>query len=526
MRKITVLLTVLALVLALCAPAAYAEEEGLLTTAVLYDITTMDAAHTTDNYLVPMNVFDRLFETRLVDGTGQVVNSLCADFSVSEDGLTYDFTLRDGIVFSNGSALTASDVQFTFERLLTIADQNTDIPLEVVGGEAMMKGEAKSLEGFNVKDDTHFSITLNAPNAGFLAELSAPAMSIVDAETMGAQFGVEPADTIGTGPYAVTEWVVNDHYTLEYNPRYWGEAPSVRKLIVRVIPDANTQNLMFQNGELDLIDLASLDSAIVESTYKVNYPDQIVSTPMVGVVYLSMNENQAFLKDVQVRKAIGAAIDSDTIISSIYNGNAVREQGIIPTGVWGHNSELKSFTYDPDAARKILQDAGYQDGSISFELSMDSSADSNIQLVYQFISQQLKAVGINATVKTYDHASWLALRNAGEMDSFVARWGMDYNDPANIMYTFFGNAQNSAIRSQNYPDTEIMARVAAASAIIDDAEREAEYQALEKKIICEDAAWVPMFTTLHLYCIGNRVQSFTPQWAGFTDFYAADVTLK
>ena len=160
------------------------------------------------------------------------------------------------------------------------------------------------------------------------------------------------------------------------------------------------------------------------------------------------------------------------------------------------------------------------------ELSMDSSADSNIQLVYQFISQQLKAVGINATVKTYDHASWLALRNAGEMDSFVARWGMDYNDPANIMYTFFGNAQNSAIRSQNYPDTEIMARVAAASAIIDDAEREAEYQALEKKIICEDAAWVPMFTTLHLYCIGNRVQSFTPQWAGFTDFYAADVTLK
>ena len=529
MKKITAILTILALLLALSVPAAFAEEEaGTMVTAALYDISTMDVAHTTDNYLIPMNVFDRLFESRPENGASKIVNSLCTDYSVSEDGKTYNFTLKDGVVFSNGSTLTASDVKYSFERLLKIADQNTDIPLEVVGGEAVMKGEADSLEGFTVTDDTHFSVTLNKANAGFVAELSAPAMSIVDAETteQAKSFGVDPADTIGTGPYIVTEWVANDHYTLVYNPKYQGEEPSVKKLVVKVIPDANTQNLMYQNGELDLIDLKSMDSMIVENTYKTQYADRIVSTPEVGLVFVSMNENNQYLKDVNVRKAVGMAIDIDSIIKNIYNGNAKREYCIIPSGVWGHNGEQTSFPYDPEQARKLLQEAGYKDGDITFEFSMDSTTDSNNQLVYQFISQELKKVGINANIKAYDHSAYLAKRNSGEMDCFIARWGMDYNDPANIMFTFFGNEQNSALRSENYPNTEVMARVAAASAIVDDDEREKEYQALDEKIIVEDAAWVPMYSRLHLYCMGERVQSFTPQWAGFTDFYATDVVLK
>ena len=507
---------------------AGAVEEGLLRTAVLYDITTMDVTQTTDDYMVPMNVFDRLFETRAVDGTAQVVKSLCEDYKVSEDGLTYDFTLKSGIVFSNGSALTASDVKYSFERLLRAAAQNTDIPLEVVGGEALMNGQADSLEGFTVTDDTHFTVTLNAPNAGFLAELSAPAMSVVDAETMAEvkNFGVEPSDTIGTGPYVITEWVANDHYTLVYNDKYWGETPTVKKVIVRVIPDPGTQNLMFRNGELDMIDLKSLDSAIVESTYKTEYKDRIITTPNVGLTYLLFNEDNPFLADVNVRKAIGMALDVDTIISDLYSGNAIRENGMIPTGIWGHNDDLKGYAFDPEAAKKLLADSGYKEGQISFELSMDSSANSTTQLLYENISQQLEKVGIKANVRSYDHSSWLALRNSGKMDSFVARWGMDYNDPSNIMYSFFGSESNTKMRSINYPDKDTIARVAAAPAIVDDDARMAEYQALEKKIIIEDAAWIPLFEELHLYCIGDRVAGFTPQWAGFSDFYAIDVVLK
>ncbi len=503
-------------------------EEGLLRTAVLYDISTMDVARTTDDYLIPMNVYDRLFETRMNDGTAEVVNSLCEDYSISEDGLTYDFVLKDGIEFSNGSALTASDVQYSFERLLITADQNTEIPLEVAGGEALMKGEAETLEGFSVSDDTHFSITLNQANGGFLAELSSPVMSIFDKETMSEaeDFGTDPSDVIGTGPYIVTEWVPNDHYTLVYNENYRGPEPAVKKLIARVIPDASTQSLMFQNGELDMLDLGNLDSSIVETTFKTGYADQIVSTPRVGLAFLALNEKNEYLKDVNVRKAIGMAIDTDMIISSIYNKDAVRQNGIIPTGVWGHNDELQGFSYDPEGAKALLEEAGYREGEIEFELSMDATIDTSRQLIYQVVSQYLGAAGIKAEIKSYDHAAWLDKRGSGEMDAFVARWGMDYNDPANIMITFFGSVEATKERSLNYPDADVMARVAAAPSIVNDEARKAEYQELEEKIISEDAAWIPLLEDMHLYCIGDRVESFIPQWAGFTDFYAADVTLK
>ena len=511
------------------APAAAGVEEGVLRVAALYDITTMDVAQTTDNYMVPMNIFDRLFEVEVQENGGtEIVPSLCTGYTPSEDGLTYTFTLREGVVFSNGSALTASDVQYTFERLLTAGGVNDDIPLEVAGAEALKNGEADTLAGFAVNSDTEFARTLAAPNAGFIAELTGPAMSVVDKETMEQveNFGISCEDTIGTGPYKITEWVVNDHYTLEYNENYWGEEPSVKKMVVSIIPDASTQNLMYQNGELDILDLEYLDSAIVESTYKTQYADRIISGSRVGLTYLAMNANHEFLSDVNVRKAIQMAIDVDSIIASVYAGDAIPESGIIPTGVWGHNDALERPAFDVEGAKALLAEAGYAEGDISFELAMDSSASSNTQLVYQIIQQYLKAIGVNAEIATYDESSWLDLRKSGEMDSFVANWTMDYNDPANIMYTFFGSEEKTKIRSLNYADEAIMARVAAASSITDDAARMAEYQALEKKIVVEDAAWVPLLGNMHLFALGERVDSFVPYWAGYSNFYAKDVVLK
>ncbi len=538
MKKFLAFLLALTLICALAACGTAANpgaggsgtvEAGTLRVAALYDITTMDVAQTTDNYMVPMNVFDRLFEVEVQsDGSSKVVPSLCTDYTVSGDGLTYTFTLRDGVVFSNGSALTASDVQYTFERLLTAGGVNDDVPLEVLGGEALKNGEAQSLEGFKVIDDTHFSITLAAPNAGFVAELTGPGVSIVDAETMAKvkNFGKDCADTIGTGPYVITEWVPNDHYTLVYNEKYWGKKPSVTKVIVSIVPDASTQNLLYQKGELDILDLESLDSTIVQSTYKTTYADKLVVAPRVGLTYLAMNENNKYLSDVSVRKAVQMAVDVNAIISSVYGGDAVAEAGIIPTGVWGHNDALQRVSCDPAGAKALLEKAGYADGEVKFELSMDSSATSSTQLVYQIVAEQLKAAGITAEIKSYDDSSWLDLRKSGEMDAFIANWTMDYNDPANIMYTFFGSPDKTKLRSLNFADTAVMARVAAASAITDDNARMTEYQALEKIIVSDDAAWVPLFENTHLFALGDRVSAFVPYWAGYSNFYAKDVTLK
>lgn len=502
---------------------------GVLRVAAAADMTTMDVTKTTDDYMVPMNVFDRLFEVEVQpDGSSQIVPSLCEDHTVSEDGKTYHFVLKEGVTFSNGNPLTASDVQYTFEWLLTAGGVNDDVALEVEGAQALKDGQADSLSGFRVIDDRTFKITLTNANAGFLAELTGPAMSIVDGESMeqAKNFGIACEDTIGTGPYKITEWVVNDHYTLEYNDRYWGEEPSAKKVIVSIIPDASTQNLMYQNGELDILDLENLDSAIVESTYKTVYADRLLKASRVGITYMSFNANNPYLSDVNVRRAIQMAVDVDTIVSSVYGGDAVVENGIIPTGVWGHNDDLQRAPFDVDGAKALLKEAGYAEGEISFEMAMDASSTGNLQLVYQIVQQNLKEIGIDAKIATYDASAWLDLRKSGQMDSFLGTWTMDYNDPANVMRTFFGSEQNAKIRSLNYADKAIMDRVAAASAITDDAKRMQEYQDLEKKIIVDDAAWLPLLGNVHLFALGERVESFVPYWAGFTNFYAKDVVLK
>lgn len=502
---------------------------GVLRVAAVADMTTMDVTKTTNDYMVPMNVFDRLFEVEVQpDGSSQIVPSLCEDHTVSEDGKTYHFVLKEGVTFSNGNPLTASDVQYTFEWLLTAGGVNDDVALEVEGAQALKDGQADSLSGFRVIDDRTFEITLTNANAGFLAELTGPAMSIVDGETMeqAKNFGIACEDTIGTGPYKITEWVVNDHYTLEYNDRYWGEEPSAKKVIVSIIPDASTQNLMYQNGELDILDLENLDSAIVESTYKTVYADRLLKASRVGITYMSFNANNPYLSDVNVRRAIQMAVDVDTIVSSVYGGDAVVENGIIPTGVWGHNDDLQRAPFDVQGAKALLKEAGYAEGEISFEMAMDASSTGNLQLVYQIVQQNLKEIGIDAKIATYDASAWLDLRKSGQMDSFLGTWTMDYNDPANVMRTFFGSEQNAKIRSLNYADKAVMDRVAAASAITDDAKRMQEYQDLEKKIIVDDAAWLPLLGNVHLFALGERVDSFVPYWAGFTNFYAKDVVLK
>ena len=502
---------------------------GVLRVAAVADMTTMDVTKTTNDYMVPMNVFDRLFEVEVQpDGSSQIVPSLCADHTVSEDGKTYHFVLKEGVTFSNGNPLTASDVQYTFEWLLTAGGVNDDVALEVEGAQALKDGQADSLSGFHVIDDRTFEITLTNANAGFLAELTGPAMSIVDGETMeqAKNFGIACEDTIGTGPYKITEWVVNDHYTLEYNDRYWGEEPSAKKVIVSIIPDASTQNLMYQNGELDILDLENLDSAIVESTYKTVYADRLLKASRVGITYMSFNANNPYLSDVNVRRAIQMAVDVDTIVSSVYGGDAVVENGIIPTGVWGHNDDLQRAPFDVEGAKALLKEAGYAEGEISFEMAMDASSTGNLQLVYQIVQQNLKEIGIDAKIATYDASAWLDLRKSGQMDSFLGTWTMDYNDPANVMRTFFGSEQNAKIRSLNYADKAVMDRVAAASAITDDTKRMQEYQDLEKKIIVDDAAWLPLLGNVHLFALGERVESFVPYWAGFTNFYAKDVVLK
>ncbi|WP_051207422.1 ABC transporter substrate-binding protein [Butyrivibrio sp. AE3006] len=507
-----------------------AGDDAVLNIALNADIVSMDVHRTTNDYLVPMNVFDTLFEVVVnSDGSTSIEKSLAEDYSISDDGLTYSITLKDGVVFSDGTPLTANDVKFTFERILTLPEsEQTDYAISIEGANELMNGSATELSGIKVEDDTHLTITLAEPFAGFLAQLATPSTSILSKSIVtaaGDDFGVVPQKTLGTGPYIVTSWERGAGLTFEYNPLYWGPEPSVKKVNARIM-DASSMDMAFQKGDLDIIDCLMIDSAIVESTYKTKFADNIVSVNRLGINYLMLNEKIEPLGDVKVRKAIQMAINRQAILDSIYSGDGKLEDGIYPEGcLYYSNGNQGWLNYDPDGARELLAQAGYSDG-FEMELSLDSGAADSVKNVIQIIAQNLSDVGISANIKNYDHASWLEARNSGDMPSFLAIWILDYNDPDNVIYTFFGSKDNTVVRSDNYADDSAIDRVAAARGIVNTDERAAEYAALEKKLVQDDAVWVPMFSLKHLFVKSDRVEKFVPQWAGWSDIYFKGVTLK
>ena len=329
--------------------------------------------------------------------------------------------------------------------------------------------------------------------------------------------------TVGTGPFEFASWSFNNQLVLTRNEDYWKGASGLPGVVIKIIPDTETQSMMFESGELDILDLDYAADSVDRFTE--TYPDQIVQGPRVGIVYFTMNFNKEPFQDVRVRKAVQMSIDRQAILDALYGGRGQVEQGIFPHGLIGFNPDQEEIKYDPEAAKALLAEAGYADG-FDMEIAADSSASDTMTMALEIVSDQLAEVGIRAEIKNYDESTWLETRKSGELGSFMSTWSADYNDPDNFIYTFFGNEEKTRIRSINYPDTEVMERVAKARTIVNEDERLAEYKALEEKLIHEDAAWVPMFSRLHLFAVSKRVQGFAPLWSGLSDQLFYNISLS
>ena len=501
---------------------------GYLVAALNADIQTADVQKTSKDYEVPFNIFDRLVDVEVgTDGNSKIVPSLAESWDISDDGLEYTFHLRQGVKFHNGNDFTAEDVAYTFHRMLTVeGGVNTEFIDQIKGADELLAGETDTLEGVEVVDDYTIKVTLKEPFAGFLASISSPGVSIYDSEATeaaGDQFGMDPAVTVGTGPFEFSSWSFNNQLVLTRNEDYWKGASGLPGVVIKIIPDTETQSMMFESGELDILDLDyAADSA---DRFTETYPDQIVQGPRVGIVYFTMNFNKEPFQDVRVRKAVQMSIDRQAILDALYGGRGQVEQGIFPHGLIGFNPDQEEIKYDPEAAKALLAEAGYADG-FDMEIAADSSASDTMTMALEIVSDQLAEVGIRAEIKNYDESTWLETRKSGELGSFMSTWSADYNDPDNFIYTFFGNEEKTRIRSINYPDTEVMERVAKARTIVNENERLAEYKALEEKLIHEDAAWVPMFSRLHLFAVSKRVQGFAPLWSGLSDQLFYNISLS
>ena len=504
------------------------DTSGFLVVPLVADIQTADVHKTTKDYEIPLNIYDRLVDIEVKeDGSSEIVPSLAESWEISGDALTYTFHLRQGVKFHNGEELTADDVEYSFTRQLSVEGAvNTDFLAQIKGASQLLEGTADQLEGFETVDDYTFTITLSEPYAGFLACLSTPGCSIYNreaTEAAGDQFGLDPSVTVGTGPFRLTDWTINDQLVLTRYEDYWKGPSELPGVVIRIVPDTETQRMMFESGELDVVDLDYLPDAVDDFTTR--YPDQIVSGPRVGTTYFTMNQNIEPFQDVRVRKAVQMAIDRQAILDALYGGRGQVENGIYPHGLYGFNSSLPEITYDPEEAKALLAEAGYANG-FEMQIAADSSASDATNQALEIIQAQLGEIGIQAEIQNMDESTWLVTRNSGEMGSFMSTWTADYNDPDNFIYTFFGTPENTKLRSLNYSDTEVMERVQKARTIVDADERIAEYQALEEKIVTEDAAWVPMYSRTHSFAVSKRVQGFEVPWNGLSDCYFYGLSLS
>lgn len=521
-NRFMLLLVTLALGSSLVACSNKAKKDDLknyIVTAVPNDIETVDFHKTSRDYMVPLNVFDRLVDIEIEGDSSKLVPSLASSWEISEDGKEYTIKLREGIKFHNGNDFKANDVIYSFTRLVNVKGAvNSDFVSQVVGFDELSEGLTDTFKGIEKIDDYTIKITLKEPYSGFMASLAAAPTSILDEESVSKaqdEFGMSTEHTVGTGAYKFKEWVLNDKIVLEKNDKYFKGEVKNDGAIIKIIPDSETQNIMYRNKELDILDLDFMTDYVPK--YKEDFANNLFSIPRVGITYFTFNYNIKPFDNEKVRKAISVAINREEIIENLYNGIASIENGIFPKGLIGYNENIEKIEYNKEYAKELLKEAGYEDG-FDMEIALSSSsAGGTVNDVLEVIAEQLKEVGINASVKVYDKSTWLETRKSGTLSSYFATWSADYNDPDNFISTFFGSEENSRLRSINYPNKDIMKRIIDARSIVDNEARIKEYHDLEELLITKERAWTPLFAKEHYFALSENITGFVPNWAGLSD---------
>ena len=328
------------------------------------------------------NVYEGLVE---LDQEGQIVPLLAQDWTVSDDRKTYTFTLQDGVTFSNGDPLTAEDVKFSFDRVKTDWVSSLKAKMDVV-------------ESVDVLSDSEVAVTLSTPSNAWLFSLATP---------VGAIFTPNGVDDlanapVGTGPYALGEWVPNERIVLDTRDDYWGEAPGVEQVTLRYFADATATTNALQTGDVDAI--ANLQAPELLSTFESDDAFQVITGTSSGEVSLSLNNQAAPFDDVRVRQAVLYAIDEQAVLDTAWNGyGSLVATYAAPTDPY-YEDLTDVYAYNPEKAKELLKEAGQENLDITFTVPTRPYA----QAVSEIVVSQLKDVGINATIKSAEFpAVWL-----------------------------------------------------------------------------------------------------------------------
>jgi len=417
------------------------------------------------------------------------------------DTLTYDFTLRKGVKFHNGDSLTAEDIKFTFDRIITdgAIDGQTSPRKSLLGS---LK-EVKILGPYKVR------FILEKPWPVFPAFL--PWQEVVSkkfVESVGSKGLATQVN--GTGPFKLVEWIRGNRIVMERFDDYYGGASSiqpvgkakVKRLIWQIIPENASRVAALLSGEVDIInDVPTHSIKQIER----NANTLIMTVNGTRSYFLALNNTRPPFNKVKVRKALCHAINVDLIIEKLLNGNATRLNSILSPDAFGHNPNLSEYEYNPAKAKKLLAEAGYPSG-IDIELDVTSE----LKDIAEAISANLADAGINAKVKVWEKSvigpTWK--KPVKTRDMYLTSWGNGSLDPVGIM--------TPVLRSEgrgNYPgysNSKVDELIDKAMVEVDRKKRASYYQKAES-ILNEDVPMVFLWLPKEIYGVSARLGGWEPK---------------
>lgn len=464
------------------------------------DVATLDPAIGYDwqNWSMIKSLFDGLMDYE--PGTTELKNDLAEHYEISEDGLTYTFTLRPGVTFHNGREMTSDDVKYSLERTVNPQTQSPGAGFfsSIEGFEAVSSGEATELSGIATPNQNTVEITLNAPDATFLHVMALNFASVVPQEAVeaaGGDFGKQP---VGTGAYKLEEWALGQRLTFVKNEDYFREGiPYIDKIDFEIGQEPNVALMRLQRGEVDIAGDGVPPAQFLQFSQDPELKELLVIGDQLHTGYMTMNVTIPPLDNVNVRKAINMAINKERIVRVI-NGRATPANQPLPPAMPGYDDSYEGYPYDIEQARSLLEEAGYGDGFETELFVMNTDPQPRIA---QAIQQDLAQIGIEANITSLAQANVIAA--GGEQDQAPLVWsgGMawiaDFPDPSNFWGPILG-CEGAVTGGWNwawYCNEELDARADEANAMVSPEQQEerAELWGEIFTTAMDDAPWVPIF---------------------------------